>query len=220
MLQVERAAIEQEARLESLGIVEKEVELVGTYMQNLGVMAALILGFSVNFFSPDYYQDAEATENEDKTTVVGVFFLISCGSIASLLFSIIGIMLVSTWGPNMAFRANSAASVRLAASQMRQDRMWINAAFGIGVLLFDVALMLSLWTKGILVGFGIASTAVLAVGVIVIVVFVYHCHRRYRQLPSTNVVKGDTFLAMAYAARQQPGNNDLQRDATQSSSGM
>ncbi len=203
MLQVERAAIEHDARVEALTIVEQEVELVSMYLQNLGVMAALILGFSVGFYSPDFYIDGDEGE---VPTLVGFFFVTASCSISFLFVTIIAVMLVCSWGPNMAFRATEANAVRKAAEQMRQDRILINSSFALGIATFITTLCLSLCTKNIRTGYLVASIIAIVAGLLAVTWFAHHAHGRYRHLPTPTTIKGDTFLAIA---REQ---QHLQRD--------
>ena len=92
MIDAERTQAYNDAYFSALSIDEKEVELVANYLNNVGIIAAVILGFAENFWSPDFY-DPFYDENEVlRYWLVGAFFVTASLSVGFLLFTVTAVM--------------------------------------------------------------------------------------------------------------------------------
>ena len=143
MLAVERDAIKWTAYTDALGIQEREMAVITSYLQNLGNQAALIAGFSLTCYTDELSFPSDTTH----PALEGFYFCCVTMSISMMLFCVVASTLVASLGPEKGLRGKDSTSMRVAVDHMKASRAMIRTSFGVGCTSFIAAIFQLLWLK-------------------------------------------------------------------------
>ena len=174
MLRVEAEAISNEAMSSSLAILEREMNVVIAYLNNVGTQASLFAGFIFVMFI-DVPMD----------TVHPFFRVLTMASsvlcFSTMIYTVVCSTVASSMGPQMALKGADSSAMRRAVEFMKTDRQRIVVAFAFGVISFELACLVLLWVKMIDEWYNAAvSSFILVVGFIILILSVRRMYSQYR----------------------------------------
>ena len=139
MLRVEADAIANEALHGSLAILEREMNVILAYLNNVGTQAALMAGFAFTLFF-----DVESPENQ----LISIILMTSAvGAFSAFIYTIVCSTISASLGPMMAFKGEDSSAMRRAVDSMKGDRRRIVNAFAFGVCAFELVCLVLIWVK-------------------------------------------------------------------------
>jgi len=229
MIQYTTDALKYEAFHGSLSILEREMNVVLSYLENVGTQAALILGMAFVFFSDG--------SGLDHSTLHPAASIIIMGSVAVafglMTYAVVASTVCCSLGPTMALKGADFTAMRKAVELMKADRTRIVVAFGVGVVAFFVPVMALSWLhleENGQRGAGGVAVGVLSVCFLALAHGVYRMWRQYSTpagptlMPGgTGKVSGAEFLRKAegasvtrlgVATRRQPVASNLASSGT------
>jgi len=139
MLKIEADAVANEAFAHSLGLLEREMDIVLNHLTNLGTEASLVAGFVFVIFTNEIKLDNEALA------------MMSMGSATSCFGAMMYVVVCATFscslGPMLALKGNDPSAMRRAVEEMKSDRNTIVFAFIIGMATFEILGFVLLWNR-------------------------------------------------------------------------
>ncbi|KAL1511933.1 hypothetical protein AB1Y20_005214 [Prymnesium parvum] len=142
MFAAERDALKWEAYSGALGIQEREMTVLMSYLDNLGTQAALLAGFAFTCYTDDL-----GLPDDIHPVLEGLFMICVSTCVGAMLFTVVASTLVSSLGPAMALRGKDGTAMRVAVDHMETNRHAIRNSFGIGVFAFLAIVMQLVWHK-------------------------------------------------------------------------
>lgn len=192
MLEAERIALSAEVHHASLNIIERELNILLTFMTNVGTMSALLGGFAFSFISG---------VGEDIHIVIEAIYLgMSVLCFGGFMYVVLVSTLCTYIAPRKAFKDKEKAAMRQAITEMEEDCKFINRIFSLSVLTFMVLLVLQVHMvlhSGDWPVFVVATVLVVAVTAATFY-SIQSMHRRYAvsEAQKKGVMEGSKFLSM------------------------
>lgn len=141
MLELDANAIAHEAFASTLGLLEKEMNVVLQHIGNLGTQGALIAGFVFSLFLDD------VIFGEDYGVLFTLAMVSATMSFGSMLYVVVCSTLTSSLGPMMALKGSDSTAMRRAVEMMKKDWRRIVFAFSIGVSSFELLSLVLVWNR-------------------------------------------------------------------------
>ena len=220
MLRVEADAIANEALHGSLAILEREMNVILAYLNNVGTQAALCIGFTFTLFFE--------VENPENKFISSILMLSAVTAFSSFVYTIVCATMSASLGPMMAFKGEDSSAMRRAVDSMKGDRRRIVNAFAFGMAAFEFMCLVLIWVKLIEEPVNAAiCSVVLVLGFAYLMCAVRMMQNQYRlpeNSPNTGLVRGNAkkVKGMEYikrAAELQSAPGMMQQMNAKTSSG-
>ena len=139
MLRVEADAIANEALHGSLAILEREMNVILAYLNNVGTQAALCAGFAFALF----YE----VENPQNAFISIALMVSAVASFSAMIYTVVCSTISASLGPMMAFKGEDSSAMRRAVDSMKGDRRRIVNAFAFGIICIEITCFILIWVK-------------------------------------------------------------------------
>jgi len=141
MLQAETDALKYEAFHSSLNILEREMNLLVSYLTNVGTQASLFAGFCYVCFT------VEVEIDELHPGVVALYTVTATTAFGCMMYAVICSTVSVSLGPLMALKGKEFSAFRTAVEHMKADKRNVLRAFAAGTIIFQVLVGMLLWFR-------------------------------------------------------------------------